>query len=367
LINYQRGYSLIEEELSIEVRRELEQKIGKLAEPYLKAGKFTHIYAASGRFDISDPAVCFSKHPQGQDIFDLASLTKALVTVPLIFNVSIQDRLDLNSTVKDWLPNQKTNLSPRILGLSITNLLSHQSGLPSWRNFWIHRLGQENKPVSSPHEQIEMILNRFSSEISANSTFAYSDLGYILLGYILEKRNSANLSEIFTEFKRNTLGLDSEKDWLNYVLPESKLTRAVPTSFCSIRGRKLIGEVHDENCAALGGITGHAGLFGTGGALTAYLRALVLSPVGKMLITENSKRITPGGDPLLGWRQRSLLPMPKLLIGHIGFTGTAFWLDAIGSSYGILLTNRVISGRKSTWISQFRDDCMSVLEEGLHR
>jgi CubicO group peptidase (beta-lactamase class C family) len=341
------------------------QKIAEIAGPFLGNRQFTHIYAESGRFDSALPSVHFSYLPEGQDTFDLASMTKALVTTPLTFNTSMTACLSLSGTVKEWLAGFPTALNSRIFDLTIADLLSHKSGLPSWRNFWIHHLGPGPADYGSRHEHIERILNRFSPEILDSGNFVYSDLGYILLGLILEKRSRVSLAEIFTQFKREQLNFAGEKEWLNFALPAMDSRRAIPTSFCAIRGRNLAGEVHDENCAALSGISGHAGLFGTGKAVVAYLRALGTSDVGRRLISENSARVVPGGDPLLGWRQRSVIPLPNLVIGHLGFTGTAFWLDKAGSSYGILLTNRVISGRKSPWMTQFRDDCMKLLELGL--
>ena len=345
-------------------RREDADKIADLAEPFLQRRQFTHIYVECGRFDKHSPTLHFSSLPDGQDIFDLASLTKALVTVPLVYQAAIDWGLTFSNPIRQWLGDQPTLLSPQLLDLSIADLLSHRSGLPAWRNFWIHQLSQ-NGYCLNRHEHIERVLNRTSASLGLAGSFVYSDLGYILLGYMLEKRYGNDLREIFSQFKQRTLNFSEFPYCLDYRLATNLHRRTVPTSFCAIRNRPLQGEVHDENCAALGGISGHAGLFGSGEAIVEYLRALMASAAGKNILAENATRIIPGGDPLLGWRQRSKIPLPRLIMGHMGFTGTSFWLDSSGQSYGILLTNRVISGRSAPWMTNFRSSCMDIMEIGL--
>ncbi len=341
------------------------ERIGLTASPLLQAGHFTHIYAACGYFDQVDPIACYSCLPEDRSIFDLASLTKALVTTPLIYQEAIESGLSMAASVGTWLGRAATKLDPPLLAMSIESLLSHNSGLPAWRNFWIHRLGIGPIDQSSRHSHIETILNRHASAIKPPGEFTYSDLGFILLGLILEKRKNSGLDRVFRQFRDGLVKGGCRDEWLDFAPSRAICQRAVPTSTCALRGHVLCGEVHDENCAALGGVSGHAGLFGSGPAVIDYLRRLVASEIGQRVVETNAARLQPGGDPLMGWRQRSRLPMPKLVFGHLGFTGTAFFLDRRAKCYGVLLTNRVISGRLAPWIAGFRNACMDIMESGL--
>jgi CubicO group peptidase (beta-lactamase class C family) len=140
----------------------------------------------------------------------------------------------------------------------------------------------------------------------------------------------------------------------------------VPTSYCPLRCRILCGEVHDENAAALAGVAGHAGLFGSGESLLLFLKALNHSILGAKLIETNGLYLSDQGDPLMGWRQGSHRHGRGFAqgfgMGHLGFTGTAFFIDHLTGRYVICLTNRVISGREAPWMSDFRFGLFSALE-----
>jgi CubicO group peptidase (beta-lactamase class C family) len=143
--------------------------------------------------------------------------------------------------------------------------------------------------------------------------------------------------------------------------------RIAPTEYDAWRGRLLVGEVHDENAAALGGIAGHAGLFGTAAAVGSYARHLLQVLDGRNgvvrrttleeFITKRSD--VPGSSRALGWD--TMLPtsscgskMSPRAFGHTGFTGTSLWIDPEKNVYVVLLTNRVHPTRENNAIKQVR-------------
>lgn len=309
-----------------------------ILEKYRQLGVFSHAYAAYGRLSEREPIGAACVGPDKRDVFDLASLTKALVTVPLIF----EQGLDLEGTVFDWAPSLIGILKPELGALRIRALLRHESGLPAWRNFWVCRLNDSLYDDSKRFELIVERLNRVT--INPGIKQVYSDVGFILLGLVLESRQKADLSHLYSSFSCE-LGF----------LPSLRVL-CVPTAYCRIRERLLVGEPHDENCAAMEGISGHCGLFGTGSGLCRFLHDYFYrTTVGQKVLAAQVQSIVPHPiedptqDSLLGWRQGSG-GITKVFgggkaIGHPGFTGTAFWIDPLNWNYLVLLTNRVLYGR----------------------
>jgi CubicO group peptidase (beta-lactamase class C family) len=339
---------------------------------HLQNKLYTHAYCARGSISNQDPVVEYAHLPESRDVFDLASLTKALVTTPLVFAAVIRRGLPIEGTVGDWLEGRVSGLDDRLNYLKISDLLAHKSGLPAWRNFWICNLGvKKSAELADPFfrsQHIFDVLNRTASAINKKQGDVYSDVGFILLGFVLEKIYDQDLDKLFEDFLRSELLL-SDLD-LGFIGNKFNSSRIVPTGFCSIRQRVLCGEVHDENCASLGGVAGHAGVFGTGAAIARFLRALAASQVGKTLLSANATaRLLPVSEPpnasLQGWRQGadpSSSPFGAgAAIGHWGFTGVGFWLWPETQEYAMLLTNRVISGRNQPGIAQMRREVFSEL------
>jgi CubicO group peptidase (beta-lactamase class C family) len=144
------------------------------------------------------------------------------------------------------------------------------------------------------------------------------------------------------------------------------------------RGRTLVGEVHDNYAAALGGFAGHAGLFGTAGAVGAFARVVLRAargdgPTNQPLTTEAVRRATtrsdvPGSSRALGWD--TMLPtsscgarMAPSAFGHVGFTGTSLWIDPARDRYFVLLTNRVCGGGTSDQMQALRRAFHDALAE----
>jgi CubicO group peptidase (beta-lactamase class C family) len=194
--------------------------------------------------------------------------------------------------------------------------------------------------------------------------FQYSDLGFILLGKVLEGKYGLPLDVLFLEFQRE-LGLPPAHRlyYAPQLRPEDVQLCVVETTYCPLRQRWLRGEVHDENCAAMGGVSGHAGLFGSGRGIYEFLAALWAHPVGDLLKRAQVQGITQVpllGPGLYGWRlgnNDSASPFGDgKSIGHQGFTGVDLWVEPQTGRLMVSLTNRIMAGRVSPWMTQFRQE-----------
>ncbi len=257
------------------------------------------------------------------DFFDLASLTKVLFTLPEVMKLVEEGLVDLDDPLKKHLPEAGwLQEDPALARVTIRQLLAHQSGLPAWVPLYTWgcdpatlkaRLLQESWQLGEP---------------------AYSDVGFMLLGILLERLR--------------------ERELKSFELPEGltfipDLGRSVASERCPWRGRLLVGEVHDENAHALGGAAGHAGLFGTLDAVLdqaqAWLTKTTLSPASIETVLEPQSR-----ERLLGWVRKhpdwsgGNLASPSTY-GHTGFTGTGVWIDPERGYAWALLTNRVHPSR----------------------
>jgi CubicO group peptidase (beta-lactamase class C family) len=307
-------------------------------------------------------------------IYDLASLTKPLVTASSILLLFQEGRLDLSQPLETFL--EETKGSP--LGqIFIKDLLSHQSGLLAWRAFY-----QAFSPVflagSEFRQQriraiLEMILNEPIDRASL-ATSVYSDLGYMLLGFVVERVTGMTLSA----FSRERIFIPLQADKLVFGNQQDKggmSEQIAPTEDDPWRGRFLQGEVHDENAAALGGIAGHAGLFGTAQAVGQVTNAWLDSYLGKPSIFRQElvrQFVTaqPGTSWGLGWDTPSQPSssgqwFSPESFGHLGFTGTSIWIDPIRELEVIFLSNRVHPTRDNQAIKTFRPQLHDAIIEGL--
>ena len=268
-------------------------------------------------------------------IYDLASLTKVLSTTPLAMRALENGALALAdpvaSHVTRWAGADRA-------AVTIHDLLAHCSGLPGHRHFYRDRSGRD---------AFEEAICREPLEYAPGTRSIYSDLGFMLLGFILEA--AAPLS---VQFDAMRLQMGNIQD-LQFNPPASWRPRTAPTREDRLRGRRL-GEVDDDNAWALGGAAGHAGLFGTAGAVGEFARHVLQvldnrnGAFGRDgLLTFVSRRVdVPGSSRALGWD--TMLPtsscgtrMSANAFGHTGFTGTTLWIDPDRAVYVVLLTNRV--------------------------
>ena len=356
---------------------DLSGTIEELVKGCVASGLLTHAVALYGSLDDSIPQFVYRNLPEGRDIFDLASMTKALVTTPLVFCSLRSLGLGFDVTLGQWLGSSAKLLDPRLQRLTVRSLLQHESGLPAWRNFWVCHLGVDSPEVlCDPARLRERLLfgfNRAADQLDTGTRRqVYSDVGFLLLGFCLSETSERPLPDLFSDLLQKDLSLASDGFELSFGVPSHKLLRAVPTAYCALRKRHLVGEVHDENAASLGGAQGHAGLFGTGESVAMFLHALARSTLGTQVLDRNADALVlPPGDPpnegLLGWRQGadpSSYPFANgASMGHMGFTGVAFWVCPRARDYAILLTNRVFSGRTRPGIAALRRDVFTALAQ----
>ena len=270
--------------------------------------------------------------------YDLASLTKVLCTVPLLLERIAAGRLDPAAPLRELLPEASwLQPSPSLAEARLIELVTHTSGLAAWEP--LYTLGRDRATLLAGLLQAPLGDSR--------GQIVYSDLGYMLLGHLLERSTGRPLEQQAAALYAR-LGLDDQLAFR--VAPE----RCAPTEQCAWRGRLLRGEVHDENAAALGGVSGHAGLFGTlegvvGFASALLERRLLPEPVVAYLAREQA-RDADGERRGFGWVlahpgwSGGELTGPRS-IGHTGFTGTGLWIDLDRGRLTVLLTNRVHPSR----------------------
>jgi CubicO group peptidase (beta-lactamase class C family) len=360
-----------------------------------------------------------------ETIFDFASLTK-LFTTTACLRMYDAGLLDLDQSVSDFLPDFS---GPRYIGpmedpltkepipppgpwrhhnssasatlVTFRHLLTHTSGLPAWRNLYSICGSIPLRPNSTHRAEL---LRRQRAGLAAicgfnfayppGQSYMYSDIGMILLGNALAAcAGDPTVAETLRNWVFRPLGLTTHFN------PSSVIVdRIAPTEFCTWRQRRLHGEVDDENAAGLGGIAGHAGLFGTATDL-CRLGNLYLAQGGNLIHRSTvTTSITPqvetvaAGLPLmralgshgglmtlageirqgLGWMLRGdpELTCSRALgprsFGHTGFTGTSIWCDPDRDLVVTLLTNRVYHRRNPEPIAQLRFAVHQAIVSGLN-
>jgi CubicO group peptidase (beta-lactamase class C family) len=302
--------------------------------------------------------------PAGEEtIFDLASLTKVLATTALVMRHVERGRLALDDRVSRHLPRWRGADREDV---TIRDLLAHSSGLPAHRPFYRELRGRD---------EFERAIVETPLEYSPRSKSIYSDLGFMLLGFILEDATpvplhgadrSGSNSGVPAQFDAMLVQMGGIQE-LRFHPPDIWKGRTAPTQQNTIRGRLLIGEVDDDNTWALGGAAGQAGLFGTAASVGEYARHLLQVLDGRVGAFREETLATfiarqtdvPGSSRALGWD--TMLPtsscgtrLSPRAFGHTGFTGTSLWIDPERDRYAILLTNRVYPTPANEAIKQVR-------------
>lgn len=318
--------------------------------------------------------------------FDLASVSK-LFTVVAFMTLVEEERVRLDQPVAEVLPEFRgrrpiapypdplrpgsvVQVMPRAEGevdagaVTFRQLLSHSAGLPAWLPLW--KMAAEWQRALAPDE----VQRRLHEAVLATS-FAYppgarviySDIGLLLIGFAIERLTGATLREAVYSRVTAPLGLDS----ITYgPIP---CEQAAPTEFYAHQGRRMCGEVHDENAFAFGGVAGHAGLFGTARDVAAFGEALRCALAGTretvlrqatlaemMRLQAQEGNLSTGSGQIvrrgLGFALRSpnpqamSYPLGESAFGHLGFTGTALWVDPSRALVLACLTNHIYYGRK---------------------
>ena len=299
-----------------------------------------------GQLDVSD-----ATRPSATTVWDLASLTKVIGTTSAMLQLVGSRRVALDSPAVQYLPDWK---APGTARITVRQLMTHSAGLPAWRPFY--------KEATTADEALQQLFAT-SPDTVPGKRFLYSDLGFMLLGKLVERVSGLPLAQYDVEHVFAPLGMRDTR----YLPPTDWKSRIAPTEQDPWRQRKLRGEVHDENAARVGGVSGHAGLFSSGRDLSRFARmylnggaldgvrvfdAATVAEFTHAQDTTVSRRAlgweTPTGGNSAGHRFSSGA------FGHTGFTGTSLWMDPRQGVFVLLLTNRVNPTRTNLKISRVR-------------
>lgn len=306
------------------------------------------------------------KLPMTRDtLFDLASLTKSLSTGLLAMQMWRKGKIRLEET----LSNVFGFLSdPAKRGITVRNLLANRSGLPAWRPYY-----QEYPESACPVSWDEVFRKVDSEKLEARpgEREMYSDLGYMMLGWILEQTAETSLDRLFQEEIAGPLSLGRSGYRRIRGDPEKARESEGPvaaTEQCPWRRRILRGEVHDENGFLLGGVAGHAGLFSTAGDLDRIVAQVFKGfRAGSDLFHPDALKVffqrpedPRSGTWALGWDtpspggSTSGRHFSRNSYGHTGFTGTSLWMDLDREISVLFLTNRLHPKRENDAIKTLR-------------
>lgn len=316
----------------------------------------------------------FEKRPiQKNSVFDLASLTKPLATAIAISKLleddsKLLDR-ELGSILIDFSSTDKAQIT-------IDMLLRHTSGLPAYKEYYKQIIKSDRNPKTFLRQLL--VSEPLESEIGMSQ--GYSDLGFMILSWIIEELSGKSIDVYTYEKIYSPLGIEN----LFYIPLKNKekvigkkQSFIVSTQDCPWRKKVLNAEVDDDNAWAVGGVEGHAGLFGDAFSIYLLCREILNSLTNRPTTLLNSKIINKmvqrkgNHDMVAGFdtpsRKNSSAGkyFSPRSIGHLGFTGTSFWIDPETSLIVILLTNRVHPKRDNDKLRKFRPEIHDLIYEHL--
>lgn len=337
-----------------------------------------------------------------ETVYDLASLTKPLATASAILCLVQDSRLGLDDPLDELLAELKGSAVGRA---TVSHLLNHSSGLPGWRPFY-ERIAEQDRVRpgflgSVAAKELVLALIRDEDLVFPVGTRSlYSDLGFMLLGLVVERHAGCPLDRFIHERVYRAINAEPLL-FIQHAPSPHPFPPGVPVTFLHAtgqggeekvrgdiasteedawRGRMLRGEVHDENAYAMGGVAGHSGLFGTASAVLAVSGAWLASYLGRdaLLSPDLVRRFvtrqdrTPISSWGLGWDtpsdpSSSGTHFSPRSFGHLGYTGTSLWIDPEREVEVVLLSNRVHPTRRNEEIRKFRPFIHDVIyEELLH-
>jgi len=325
------------------------------------------LLTAVGHYGIDD-----ARPVTTETVYDLASLTKVIGLTTACMNLVSEGKLDLDAPVQRYVAAFRGTNKERV---TIRHLLTHSSGLPAWRPLYIEAT---TRAVAFAMADTTPLLRQ------PGDTFVYSDLGAMVLTQAVEGITGQRLDAYLDAREFKPLGMTSTR----FLPPSSWRDRIAPTER-SQDGTIILGTVHDENAWKLGGVSGHAGLFSTGGDLARFAQWLLerrrrtaedggvapsadLRRLSPPLVDEFTHRqgIPPGSSRALGWDTPSEnssagTKLGPRAFGHTGFTGTSIWIDPDKDLFIILLTNRVNPTRENNRIGRVRPRVADLVVDAL--
>lgn len=306
-------------------------------------------------------------------LFDLASVTKVVATATAIMVLYEKGEIGLDDKVTRYIPEFDNNGKS---GITVRNLLLHNSGLKAWIPFY--------KYYKTKEEVLSAVFN-IGLEYIPESKFVYSDLNAILLGIIVERISGKSFADFCSEEIFEKLGMRETR----FNPDEFTKTLCIPTEYDTYwRNKQLQGEVHDEAAYILGGVSGNAGLFSNAGDLFRFMRMMLNN--GKYynpytrglkeerffkketveLFTSKAAGLSYVNTRALGWDTK---PEPNKYrtqcgelfsencYGHTGYTGTSIWCDKDNKLIVIFLTNRICPKRGNEGIRDIRPDLHNAI------
>ena len=317
---------------------------------YLVGNRENTVFADALGFSVVEPYRVANKF---DTIYDLASLTKPLVTGLLCSRRIELGELTLDSSVSHYLPEFDRTDKQMI---TVRELMTHSSGLPAWRPLYLLTDDQPDRAAGA--------IANLDLEYKPGTRVVYSDLGFIALGILLERLTGQRLvnmaqHEIFEPLKLKQTFFNPEIA-LQTGIAACETGNAYEADMCKQMGqaeyvnsrqRLIWGEVHDGNAYFLGGAAGHAGLFSTASE-TFLLAQQFLRDSTKLLAPDTCnlfrENMTAGLEEArsIGWQLAATkdstggVDLPPDSFGHNGFTGTSLWIDPEHGRIFILLTNR---------------------------
>jgi serine-type D-Ala-D-Ala carboxypeptidase len=311
-------------------------------------------------------------------LFDLASLTKPVATTTVAMILYERGQLELDAPIAATLPEFIGGRSdPRRRSVTFRHLLAHSSGLPAYEKLFL-----------KAHSRDELLHEAFSTPLTSDpvSHAEYSDIGFIILGVALERIAEESLDAFCQREIFGPLGMSNTA-----FNPPAAIRRQIPPSADerqepsgsdtavgqsrTFRKRIIQGEVQDENAFVLGGVAGHAGLFGTANDIARYAETMlregnpILLPDTISLFTHRESS-PPGTTRTLGWDTPSTPSQsgkhfgPRSY-GHLGYTGTSLWIDPDRQLSITLLTNRTWPDCLNQAIKQVRPKFHDAIVEAL--
>jgi CubicO group peptidase (beta-lactamase class C family) len=319
----------------------------------------------TGHIALDDPT-----RPDGRTVYDMASLTKVIVTTTLTMMAIQEGRIDLDAPVQRYLPEFRGPGKERV---TVRHLLTHSSGLRADRPLW-----RETPNADSALR----LVNATALDTVPGARTVYSDLGAIVLGELVERVLGGRLDRLARSRIFRPIGMGSSR----FRPPESWLPRIAPTEYDTAWRKRIVrGEVHDEKAAWLGGVAGHAGLFSSAEDLLGFGEWLLgrvagrpaggkLPAVSSQVAQEFTRRqnLVLGSSRALGWDTPSSgssagTRLDPSSFGHTGFTGTSIWIDPTRELVIVLLTNRVHPTRNNPRVGPLRVAIANRVVELLER
>ena len=296
----------------------------------------------SGRFTYDDD----SHSVDSQTVYDLASLTKVIATVPMAMLLHERGTLNLDQPFVEVVP-EALHHDPRRTQIAFRHLLAHTSGFPAHRKYY-----------EKAKDRAELLEAAFATplECDPGTRTEYSDIGFILLGVALERLFEASLDDFFYREIAAPLDLDCRFGPFEHVGHIPPTLEAV-----DFRTRRICGTVNDENAWVMGGVAAHAGLFGTARDVARFAQWMLRrgTPLLKPETIELFTCKQLGTSRTLGWDT----PTPPsqagqyfsdASYGHLGYTGTSLWIDPARDIFVTLLSNRTYPDNRSQAIKRVR-------------